>query len=272
MHLLEQAAPQEVRLRPVSHDPFAHRLREAALIAHVISRAVDPVAQPRPLGEQRLVRDLDRRAPRDGVAVEAQQAVAAERIEHGAEHPAIDRELLELTLEDSATGVVGALSEVDEPQQDLPRHIVRFVAETGQQSLSPLDQRAGYSAELLVGGVADPAAAPTLEQLGQRVLQQRQSARAVDDLPHQLGHERRLERDAVLLHGAGDGALQLERAHRGDDFGAVAEQLTETAVPQWTVIEVGAQRGDDADPTPVVGDGAHESREEPIRRGRDRRA
>ena len=79
------------------------------MIAHVVAGAVDPVAQPRPLGEQRLVRDLDRRAPRHGVAVEAQQAVATERVEHGAEHPAIDGELLELALEDAATGVVGAL-------------------------------------------------------------------------------------------------------------------------------------------------------------------
>ena len=146
--------------------------------------------------------------------------------------------------------------------------IVRFVTETGQQPIGSLDQRAGHPAELLVGGVADPAAAPMLEQLGQRVLQQRQRAGAIDDLPHQLGHERRLERDAVLFHRAGDRALQLERAHRGDDFGAVAEQLTETAVLQWTVVEVGAQRGDDADPTLVVGDGAHQADEEAIRRRR----
>ena len=54
----------------------------------------------------------------------------------------------------------------------------------------------------------------------------------------------------------------------GDDLGSVAEQLTETTVLQRPVVEVGAQRGDDTDPTLVVGHRAHEGVEEPVRRGR----
>ena len=98
---------------------------------------------------------------RDRVAIEAQQAVATERVEHGAQHPAIDVELLELALEHSATGVVAALVEGDEAEEHLTRDLVRLVAEAGQQPFGALHQRARHPAELLVRGEVDPAAAPT---------------------------------------------------------------------------------------------------------------
>ena len=214
VHLFEAAASQEVRLGAVGREPFAHRLRESPLIEHVVACVDDPVVQPGPFGEQRLVRDLDRRAPRHRVAVEAQQPVATERVEHRAEHPAIDRELLELALEDSATGVVGSLSEGDESQEHLSRDVVRLVAEPGQQAFGALHQRTRHPAELSIRGVGDPDAPPLVEQLRQRVLQQRQRAGPVHHVSDQLGHERRLERDAVLLDGAGDRPLQLVRGHR----------------------------------------------------------
>jgi uracil DNA glycosylase len=53
--MFEETALQEVRVVLVGHDPFAHRLRESALDTDVVPRAIDPVAQPGPLGEQRLV-------------------------------------------------------------------------------------------------------------------------------------------------------------------------------------------------------------------------
>ena len=107
-----------------------------------------------------------------------------------------------------------------------------------------------------------------VEQLGQRVLQQRQRAGPIGHLPDQGGHERRLERDAVRLRRARDRTLELVRRHRCDDLGPVAEQFTETAVLQWPVVEVGAQRDDDTDATLVVGDGTHQVGEEAVRRRR----
>ena len=86
-----------------------------------------------------------------------------------------------------------------------------------------------------------------VEQLGQRVLQQRQGPGSVDDLAHHLRHDERLDVDTDLGGRAGDRGLQLVDRHRRDHLGAVAEQLAEAAVPQRPVVEVGAQRDDDAD-------------------------
>lgn len=142
---------------------------------------------------------------------------------------------------------------------------MRLVAEAGQQSFGALHQRARHPAELLVRGVVDAVAAPIVEQLRQRVLQQRQRAGSIGYLPDQGGHERRLERDAVRLRRTRDRTLQLVRRHRCDDLGPVAEQFTETSVLQWPVVEVGSQRGDDTDATLLVGDGTHQIGEEAVR-------
>ena len=131
------------------------------------------------------MRDLDRRAPGDRVAIEAQQAVTTERVEHGAQHQAIDIEVLELAVEHSPTRVLAALGEGDEAEEHLAGDLVGLVAEAGQQSFGALHQRARHPAELLVSGVVDAIAAPAVEEFGQRVLQQRQGARSIGHLPDQ---------------------------------------------------------------------------------------
>jgi hypothetical protein len=142
---------------------------------------------------------------------------------------------------------------------------VRLVAEAGQQSLGALDQRARHPAEFFVRGVVDAVSASIVEQLGQRVLQQRQRAGSIGHLPDQGGHECRLERDAVGLRRTGDRTLQVVRRHRCDDLGPVSEQFTETSVLQGPVVEVGSQRGDDTDATLLVGDCTHQVGEEAVR-------
>ena len=170
--------------------------------------------------------------------------MATERVEHGAQHQAIEVEVLELAAEHSPTRVLSSLVERDEAEEDLTGDLVSLVAEAGQQSLGARHQRAGHPAELLVGRVVDAVAAPVVEHLGQRVLQQRQCAGPIGHLPNQGRHERRLERDAERLRRAGDRPFQVDRCHRSDDLGPVAEQLAETSVLQRPVVEVGAKRDD----------------------------
>ena len=107
-----------------------------------------------------------------------------------------------------------------------------------------------------------------VEHLGQRVLQQRQCAGPIGHLPNQGRHERRLERDAERLRRAGDRPFQVERCHRRDDLGPVAEQFAEGSVLQRPVVEVGSKRDDHADATLLVGDGADQAGEEPVGRRR----
>ena len=168
--------------RPISRDPFTHRLCEAALIAHVMSGAVDPVAS-----RVHSVSNASCEISTVGLLVTGSRSKLSRRWRPNASSTerSIRRsivELLELALEDSATGVLRPSPKLTSRSRTWRAHFVRFVTETGQQAFGPLDQRAGHPAELLVGGVADPAAAPMVEQLGQRVLQQRQRASAVDDL------------------------------------------------------------------------------------------
>ena len=145
------------------------------------------------------MRDLDRRAPRQRVAIEAQEAVTTERVEHRAQQPSIDVEIFELALQHSATGVLAALGEGDQAEEHLPGDLVGIVAETAQQAIGALDQRARDPAQLLVCRVGDAIPAPALEQFGQRVLQQRQGARSVRHVMEQCREQCRLERHAPSL-------------------------------------------------------------------------
>ena len=215
----------------------------------VVPGPVDPVAEPCPLGEQRLVRDLDGRAPRDGSRSKLKQAVATERVEHRAQQPAIDVEIFELAPEHSATGVLAALAERDEAEEHLPGDLVGLVAEAAQQAIGALDQRARDPAELLVGGVVDAVAAPAVEQLGQRVLQQRQRAGSIGHLPDQGRDAMPARTSRRALSRQCDRPLQLARGHRRDDLGPLAEQFAETAMLQRPVVEVGSKRGDDTEAT-----------------------
>ena len=149
---------------------------------------------------------------------------------------------------------VAVVVEADESEEHVPGRLGGLRAEPGEQRVGPPGQRPRHATAGAVGGDRDRAADPGVEQLGQRVLQQRQRARAVDDLAHHLRDDERVDVDADLAGRAGDRRLELVDRHRRDHLGAVAEQLAEAAVPQRPVVEVGAQRDDDADPRARRGD------------------
>ena len=58
----------------------------------VLAALLDPAREPVPLGEDRLVRDLDGRRPRPRVAVEGEQAVLAEAVEDRLERAGLELE------------------------------------------------------------------------------------------------------------------------------------------------------------------------------------
>ncbi len=128
------------------------------------------------------------------------------------------------------TGAV--VVEADESQEHVPGRLRCFGPEPAEQRVGPPRQRARDAAAGPVGGDRDRSADPGIEQLGQRVLQQRQRPGAVDDLADHLGHDEGVDVDADLGGRAGDGRLELVDRHRRDHLGAVAEQLAEAAVAQ----------------------------------------
>ena len=76
-------------------------------------------AQTRPLPEEGLVRDLDRGLPRVGIAIEREQPVTPERLDHGVHRLRLG-ERRELRTPDAPPRVLGALAQRDEPEEQLP--------------------------------------------------------------------------------------------------------------------------------------------------------
>ena len=179
---------------------------------------------------------------RDRVAIEAEQAVATERVEHGAQHQAIDVEVLELAAEHSATRVLASLVERDEAEEHLAGDLVRLVAEAGQQPFGALHQRARHPAELLVRGVVD-ADCRADGRTARSTCTATAATRRADRSPPGPGRPRAAGSNVMpqRLRRACDRPLQLVRRHRRDDLGPVAEQFTETSVLQRPVVEVGSQ-------------------------------
>jgi hypothetical protein len=75
-----------------------------------------------------------------------------------------------------------------------------------------------------------------VEQLGERVLEERQGAGTVADVGHDLGDQARLEANAQPFGGSVDGAFEFLRGHRRDHLGAAAQQLTDGPVIERTVV------------------------------------
>ena len=63
--------------------------------------------------------DLDRGLARRRVAIEGQDPTAAEGIQHAFDHRGVEPEGIELAPADPSTRVLAALSEPDEPQEEL---------------------------------------------------------------------------------------------------------------------------------------------------------
>jgi hypothetical protein len=77
-----------------------------------------------------------------------------------------------------------------------------------------------------------------------------------------LGDEARLDADAHALGRSRNCPLELPRGERHDRLGPPTDQFGEAAVPQRTVVEVGPQRDDEAQPACRVGQCGHQGVQE----------
>ena len=248
LELREVAAPQQVARLAAGLLPLSRRRGEASVEAHLLAAAVDPAPEAAPLAHERLVRDLDRRRPAARVAVEREQPPRAELLDRLLERGLVDLHRGELRALDAPARVLGALAERDEPEEELARRLLRRLPEAAVDLLGPAGERPGDAADRAIGVARQRASLAPLVELGQRVLEQRQRARLVGDVGHELGEQARLEPCADALRRAGDRALELVGLQRDERLDIVAEQLREAAVEQRPVVEVGAERDDDAQP------------------------
>lgn len=80
--VVEPRALQQVAGVAAGRFPLVHGNEERCLLDQIVAVLIDPVPQSMPLGEQGLVGDLDRRAAGCRIAIEREEAVAREGVDH----------------------------------------------------------------------------------------------------------------------------------------------------------------------------------------------
>jgi hypothetical protein len=131
-----------------------------------------------------------------------------------------------------------------------------------------LGERPRRAAELDVGRELDHPPVPPVEQLGQRILQQRQGGGAVRDIRHDPSDHAWFESDADAICRPFDRSLELLGGHGGHELGSLAQELGEGVVAERTVVEVGPNGDDEAKTAPPIEHCFCERGEEGLR-GRD---
>ncbi len=211
--------------------------------------------------------DLDRRLPRVRVAVEREQAVAAERLDHRVHRLRLG-ERRELRPPHATPRVLRPLAEGDEAKEQLPARVAPGLVHRVEQLLRAPSERARDASDLPVRVERQRSPVGALRQLGERVLQQRERSGPVRDVGDHLREEPRFDDEAGLIGGRHDRAFELLRRHRRDRLGPGSEQVAEAGDRQRGVVEVGSKGCDD--PNAAVGferrraDGREEARPSPL--------
>ena len=206
---------------------------------------VQPRPQPRPLAQQRLVRDLD------GAVGDRQQAAVGEPL----------RDLGELRLEaverdpPAHDGAVRTL--VAQPQQEPARRRLGGRVEREERVLRQPGDRALDAAASRVGGEPQVPPVARAPQLEQRRREQRQGAWLVLDVAQQRVDQLGLDAQPDPLGGALDRAPQLLARHRAHQHVVGADQARQLRISGAAPVEVGAHREHDG------GVRSHEQIDEP---------
>jgi hypothetical protein len=227
----ETRAAVQVGLVAAARVPRLGVRRELAVDGASLRVGLEPVAQPRPVAKERLVRDLG-----EPVA-DGDEPRVGERLEHSL--------VAQLPERDSAPhGCVRAL--VGKPEQEPSRRVALVVVEPRVRLLGEPCDCTFDTTRRAVGLVPEHAAASEPPQLEQRCREQRQGAGLPLDLGNERVDERRLDLEPGERGRRLDRAAELVRLHRPDQHLAPAHELGEAAVLGAAAVEVGAEADDDA--------------------------
>ena len=141
--------------------------------------------------------DLDGRSPRAMVAVEGEEAVTAELVDHGLHRHHVDVHGDDLRREDTPPAPLFVLGDGDQAQEQLARRVLLVERQAVVQVVSPPAEHAAHPAHRPEGGEGEPVSVAPVEELGQRVLEERECARLTDDVGEQLGEHGGFERDGA---------------------------------------------------------------------------
>ena len=219
---------------------------------------LDPAGEAFPLGQQRFVRDLDRRGAGHRIAVEREQPVAGEALQHGGQHHRVDVELGELRHGNSPPRIPGPLAEAHHAEQDLHGDLLLVGVERAVGLLGPSGEDRAQAAERAVVGGGEAGPGHLVALLRQGVLQQRERSGLTHGVGDELGHQRWLDCEPHPLGWSDDRRLELRTRHREDVHHARDEHLGELAVRERPVVEVSPQGEHDRDPAVRLLDGRRE--------------
>ena len=214
---------------------------EAALGAHVGSCVGDPFVQQGPLGDQRLVGQLDGGPAGGGVAVEAEQPVAAERVDHVGD--GVPAAVGELGQQGAPAGVLRPLAEAHQPQEDVTSGAPSVVVQAGVDAVGAPDDRGRVPGDDDLRGVARARGQasddrchkrPDVEQVGETPVDATRGVREVEHVRD--GHA--VSGNAVAFARDGRSLLALTTGvdALGDARGVVVERWTRTG-GGWSLEE-----------------------------------
>ena len=200
--------------------------------------SVSQLVQPRPVPDQRLVRQLD------VVPVERDEPDRGQPLEQLRRA----RQVGQLVAAHPPLGVLGAVAERAQAQEELLGDGLAGGIQPGDDVLRGPGQRVAQPAGRLVAAEGQRRAAPAPPGLQQHVGQQRQRARLVRADRDQLGDERGLHPQPGLLGRLGDDVAQLLLVERADEDLRVAQRGDELGVARAVAVEVGPHAEHDAGP------------------------
>ncbi len=226
--------------------------------AQTIAILVEPRAQPRPVPDERLVRDLGR-AVADG-----DEAGVGHRVEQLGD-ALVAPERGELGQRRPAAGVLGPFSRFGQREERAPRKLLLVGIERAVHVFCGRRHRGAHSARGPVRVERELPAVPILPRRAKCVGEQRQGAGLAQDLLDQHLDQARLDVQTRDLRRTGNGLAQLLLTHRAKQQLIRCDRPRQSWMLGAAPVVIGAQ---------CDGDGSlaiHERVEEPLARLRRRR-
>ena len=219
----EARAAVQLAGRPAALVPLVGGLGQVRAHPPALLVLVEPVLEPRPLAEQRLVGDLDRAAVR-------REQPGRRQHRQGPLHVRVGRDV-ELGQRDPPAGHRLPLA-ADEPEEDDPRGRLLRVGELAVGVLGEAPDRAADAARRGQRRQPDRPAVAALPELDERRREQRQAARTALDLVDQPLDQRRLDREPGPRGRALDHRAVFVATHRPDEHLARRQLLRERRAPR----------------------------------------
>ena len=164
--------------------------------------------------------------------------MAAVLVEHCLQVIGTDAQLLQLGPADPPARVTTVVADGDEAKEHAASGLASLVVEADVARLGPPADRAGQTAGFLERGEPDHVALSPVEQLGHRVLYEREGAGLQRGLGGDPIHEQRLDVDAHSGGRQPNGIGELRVGHRSDRHRARLDGVADAGVAERAVEEV----------------------------------